>query len=115
MRPMEIRRSFSGPMALAGFCFPVSAQKAAKVKWMANRRFYMANISGYQRIVTHVYMRSMYGKRYYMMDVITGTLYRRKDGQCATSDYLKLISLSKQDGLTQKLLKMRVSLTGGEE
>jgi len=115
MKPLEIRRAFSGPMAMANFCFPLGANKPAKIKWLAGRNFYLGDVSGNKRILTHVYLLSMYGKRFFLMDVITGTLYRREDGKCATSDQLRLNSFVKQNDLSKKLLKMKVSFIDGGE
>jgi hypothetical protein len=114
MKPLEIQRSFSGPMASVNFCFPLGAKKPARVKWLAGRSLYLGDVSGNKRILAHVYIPTINGKRFFLIDAITGTLYRRKDGKCATSDTLKLIGLSKVDGLNKKLLNMRASNISGD-
>ena len=115
MKPLKIHRSFSGPMATANFCFPLAAKKPAKVKWLTGKRLYLGDISGNKRILTHVYILTMQGRKFFLMDVITGTLYRREDGRCATSDQLRLNSFVKQNDLTKKLLKMKISFIDGGE
>ena len=114
-RPTEIWRSDSGPMARATMCFPLTAQRSAKQKWIANKSLYIGNINGYSRILAHVYWRTMHGKRCFLMDAITGTLYRKSDGQCYTSDTLKILSITKDKDISKKLLKMRISQYGGDE
>ena len=115
MKPSEIHKAFSGPMASASFCFPLAAKKPTKVKWLTGRKLYLGDVSGNKRILTHVYIHTMQGKRFFLMDAITGTLYRREDGKCATSDQLRLNSFVKQNDLTKKLLKMKVSFIDGGE
>lgn len=115
MKPLEIRRAFSGPMAMANFCFPLGAKKVTKVKWLDRRNLYLGDVSGNKRILAHVYLLTMEGKKFFLMDAITGTLYRREDGRCATSDQLRLNSFVKRSDLTKKLLKMKVSFVDGDE
>lgn len=113
-RPTEIWRSDSGPMAKATICFPISGKSDAKKKWIAKNSLYLANVSGYERIVAHVYWKTMYGKRYFLMDAVTGTLYRKSDGRCVTSDTLQLLGLTKNKDLGKRLLKIRTSIYGDE-
>jgi len=116
MKPIRIERSFTGPMAAFNYCFPINARKDAKNKWLDNRILYLGNISGYKRILTHVYLKTMQGKKFFLMDAITGTLYRRNDGRCLTSDNLCLISFTKEHGLNKRLLNMKVvDYVGGLE
>jgi len=114
MKPFEIARSFSGPMAKAELCYPLGAKKPIKVKWLNKKSLYLGDISGNKRILTHVYITTLHGKRFFLMDVITGTLYRRQDGRCLTSDQLRLISFVKQNDLTRRLLKMKTSFVDGD-
>jgi hypothetical protein len=115
MKPLEIRRAFSGPMAMANFCFPLGAKRATKVKWLNKRSLYLGDVSGNKRILAHVYIPTMQGKRFFLMDAVTGTLYRRGDGRCLTSDQLRLNAFVKRSDLTKKLLKMKVSFVDGDE
>ena len=116
MRPNQISKSDSGPMAKVGECFPLGAKKPAKQKWVFKKRLYLGSVNGHQRIMAHVYWKTMSGKRFFLMDVITGTLYRKSDGRCITSDTLKLISLKKEKDLAKKLLNLKVNVIveGGE-
>jgi hypothetical protein len=115
MKPIRIERSFSGPMAAFNYCFPLNARRDAKNKWLTKRTLYLGNVSGYKRILTHVYIKTLDGRKYFLMDAITGTLYRREDGRCLTSDVLKLVNFSRERDLNKKLLNMKVADIGGLE
>ena len=109
IKAYEINKSESGPMARASQCFPLGAKRPAKQKWIAKNNLYLGNINGHQRIMAHVFWRTMRGKRFFLMDAVTGTLYRRSDGKCVTSDVLQLLGFKKEKNLTKKLMKIKES------
>ena len=115
MKPLEIRRAFSGPMAMANFCFPLGAKRSTKIKWLQKKNLYLGDVNGNKRILNHVYIPTMQGKKFFMMDAVTGTLYRREDGRCLTSDQLRLNAFVKRNDLDKKLLKMKVNFIEGGE
>ncbi len=49
-------------------------------------------------------------KTKFLMDAITGSLY--KDGNCMTSDHLKLLSIADEQGLEEELLAARSKALG---
>lgn len=103
-----IRKSLHANSAQASNCFPTSGnKKAAKKKWAEDKDLYLGNISGVERVLVGVYFLTDHERRKLMMDAVTGTLFRIKDGRCYSSDQLHMHSYKKVDGLIERLLKVK--------
>lgn len=112
----QIRKSMDGMVASSSSCFPIGPKNSSKKNWVKDKDLYLGYIGGIERIVTPVYIANDVNKTRYLMDAITGTLYRPRDGKCMTSDKLILKKYEKVDGLDKRLMKVKSEqLTGGEE
>lgn len=107
MKTTRIRKSMEGMVALSNSCFPVGPKSSTKRAWIADKELYLADISGIERVVTPVHIATDEHKTTFLMDAITGTLYRPKDGRCKTSDKLVLRNYEKADNLDQRLMKTK--------
>lgn len=107
LKKTRIRKSMEGMVALSNSCFPVGPKSSTKRAWIADKELYLADISGIERVVTPVYIATDEHKTTFLMDAITGTLYRPKDGRCLTSDKLVLKKYEKVDNLDSRLMKTK--------
>ena len=107
LKKTRIRKSMEGMVALSNSCFPVGPKSSTKRAWIADKELYLADISGIERVVTPVYIATDEHKNTFLMDAITGTLYRPKDGRCLTSDKLVLKKYEKVDNLDSRLMKTK--------
>lgn len=114
MRTSAIRKSMDGMSAATNSCFPATAKRDQKIKWLADKEFYEANVSGAKRILTPVHLATDMNRRAFYMDCVTGTLYRPKDGGCMSSDTLKILGLAKTDDAKSFLMKIKVHQVGEE-
>jgi hypothetical protein len=96
-----------GMVALSNSCFPVGPKSSTKRAWIADKELYLADISGIERVVTPAHIATDEHKTTFLMDAITGTLYRPKDGRCMTSDKLVLKKYEKANNLDQRLMKTK--------
>ena len=46
-------------------------------------------------------------KKPLLMDAVTGSLYRPKDGKCYTSDTLHMKKFTKEEGLAERLINIK--------
>lgn len=116
MNPTPIRKSIDGFSALTSSCFPVGPKNSSKREWIKGKDLYLANISGNRRVVAAVYIATDMHKTPFLMDCVTGTLYRPKDGKCYTSDHLEIIDFAKVEGMDKILMKVKSEqFTGGDE
>ena len=91
----DILLSDEGNCATSSECWPPTAQKAAKLKWLDGRNLYVSdkNRVFFKRGITYC-------------DAITGTLYR--DGRCLSSDTLELGNVKRdQKGATEILMAIK--------
>jgi hypothetical protein len=107
LKKTRIRKSMEGMVALSNSCFPVGPKSSTKRAWIADKELYLADISGIERVVTPVYIATDEHKTTFLMDAITGTLYRPKNGRCLTSDKLVLKKYEKADNLDSRLMKTK--------
>jgi len=114
LKTTSIRKSMEGMVALTSSCFPIGPKSSTKRNWIMDKDLYLGHISGIERIVTPVYIEIDMNKTAYLMDAITGTLYRPRDGKCMTSDRLILKKYEKVEGLDKRLMKVK-SEVGGDE
>lgn len=115
-KPTPIRKSIDGFSALTSSCFPVGPKNSSKREWIKGKDLYLANISGNKRVIASVYFVNDMYKNTYLMDCITGTLYRPKDGKCYTSDQLEILDYVKVDGMDKILMKVKSEqFTVGDE
>jgi hypothetical protein len=116
LKPVGVRKSISDLCAATYSCFPIGPKLSSKKTWLKDKDLYLADISGIERIVTPVYIATDEHKTTLLMDAITGTLYRPRDGKCMTSDKLVLIKYEKADDLDKRLMKVRSEqFLGGDE
>jgi hypothetical protein len=107
LKRTPIRKSMDGMVAMTNSCFPVGPKSSTKKAWIADRELYLGHIGDIERIVTPVYISTDMHKITYLMDAITGTLYRQKDGKCMTSDRLVLNKYEKAEDLDKRLMKTK--------
>ncbi len=94
----------------ANSVFPSWQVKRLKVNWINKHQLLRGITNEGDIVVTPVYIATDYRKTPYLMDAITGTLY--KDGKCKTSDYLKLLNVVEQSGLDKELMNKRQKALG---
>jgi len=100
-----IRKALSTYCAQAGSCFPTGGvKKAIKKKWVEDKDLYLGDISGTERVLVAVHFLTDYDKTPLLMDAVTGTLYRPRDGNCYSSDNLRMKKFTKAEGLAERLL-----------
>lgn len=103
-----IRKSIDGVCAIATNCFPASNnKKAVKKAWIEGKDLYLGDVSGVERIMVAVHFVTDHHKTPIMMDAVTGTLYRIKDGRCYSSDALRLKKFTKAEGLAERLIQIK--------
>lgn len=107
MKTTRISKSFYGMFAASNSCFPTTAKSSQKLKWVTEKDLYKADITGVDRIVTPVYIDTDMYKKTYMMDCVTGSLYKLNDGNCLSSERLKMLSFIKSDELKKTLVKVK--------
>lgn len=112
MKLIQVRLSHEGFCALAFHTFPVVGKN--KKAWCLNKDLYLANISGVERVVVKVALAIDVHQKPYMMDAVTGTLYRVKNGTCCTSDKLFMSSFKKEDGVEKRLYKIKAEIGGDD-
>jgi hypothetical protein len=103
-----IRKSMDGSCALATSCFPASNNKrAVKKAWIEGKDLYLGNISGIDRVLVAVHYVTDHMKTPMMMDAVTGSLFKIKDGRCKTSDSLRMKNFTKAEGLAERLIAVK--------
>lgn len=91
--------------------FPSWQVKRLKVDWIKKHQLLKGITNEGEIVVTPVVIATDYRKTQYLMDAITGSLY--KAGRCKTSDHLKLYQVVEQDGLGQELINKKQKALGG--
>lgn len=94
----------------ASSVFPSWQVKRLKVNWINKHQLLRGITNEGEIVVTPVVIGTDYRKTQYLMDAITGTLY--KDGKCKTSDHLKLLNVVEQSGLDKELMNKRQKALG---
>ena len=102
-------------MAKANDCFPIGPKASSKKQWLEDKELYLGDISGIERILTPVIIDTDMNKNVYLMDAVTGTLYKPRGGKCLTSDKLHLKRFAKPDNLADRLMNVRGEELGGAE
>ena len=116
LKTTSIRKSMDGMSAMTSSCFPIGPKSSTKRDWIKDKDLYLGHISGIERIVTPVYIATDMKKTAYLMDAVTGTLYRPRDGKCMTSDRLVLNKYETIEGLDKRLMKVKSEqFAGGDE
>jgi len=109
----RIRVSTDGLCAQATFCFPSWAGKDLRKKWLTDRILLRGVLNEGEIIITPVQIATDPNNKRFMMDSVTGSLYR-DDGSCCTSDNLKLIAIRAENDLDKILLSMKaIKALGG--
>jgi hypothetical protein len=107
----KIKKAMNYMCADATSCFPSWQIKRLKVDWLKDRTLYRGVTNEGNIVVTPVVIATDYHETEYLMDSVTGTLYR--DGKCKTSDYLKLLDFYEEKDLDKELLHIRSKALGG--
>lgn len=107
LKTTPIRKSINGMTAMTNSCFPIGPKNSSKRTWIADKELYLGDISGIERVLVPVYIATDMHKTTYLMDAITGTLYRQKDKKCMSSDQLILKKYEKVDGLNKRLMEVK--------
>lgn len=107
LKTTRIRKSMDGMVAMTNSCFPVGPKSSTKKAWIVDKELYLGHIGNIERVVTPVHISTDVHKTTYLMDAITGTLYRPKDGKCMTSDRLVLKKYEKAEDLDKRLMKTK--------
>jgi hypothetical protein len=115
MNPTYISKSLDGMMAKANDCFPIGPRASSKRQWLEDKELYLGDIGGIERILTPVIIDTDMNKNVYLMDAVTGTLYKPRGGKCLTSDKLHLKRFAKPDNLADRLMNVRGEELGGAE
>ena len=115
LKTTSIGKSMEGMVAMTSSCFPIGPKSSTKKDWIKDKELYLGNISGIERIVTPVYIATDVNKTAFLMDAVTGTLYRPKDGRCMTSDRLVLKKYEKAEGLDKRLMKVKSEQFAGDD
>ena len=103
-----IRKSINYYCAQVGSCFPTSGnKKAPKRKWTEDKELYLGNINGTERVLVAVHILTDEHKKPLLMDAVTGSLYRPKDGRCFSSDMLHMKKFTKEEGLAERLINIK--------
>ena len=103
-----IRKSVNYYCAQVGSCFPTSGnKKAPKRKWTEGKDLYLGNINGTERVLVAVHILTDEHKKPLLMDAVTGSLYRPKDGRCFSSDMLHMKKFTKEEGLAERLINIK--------
>ena len=92
--------------------FPAWQVKKLKMSWLKDRLLYRGVTNEGDIVVTPVVLSTDMNETKYLMDCITGSLY--KDGKCKTSDHLKLMDVIEEDNLQKELLTVRTKALGGQ-
>ena len=106
MNPTYISKSMDGMMAKSNDCFPIGPKASSKRTWLEDKDLYLGDVSGIERILTPVILDTDMHKKIYLMDAITGTLYRVQGGKCMSSDQLHLKRFKQDAILANKLMKV---------
>lgn len=107
----EIKKAMNYMCADSSSVFPSWQVKRLKVDWIKKHTLLRGITNEGEIVVTPVAIATDYRKTPYLMDAITGSLY--KDGKCKTSDHLKLLNVVEQAGLDAELMNKRQKALGG--
>jgi len=106
----RIKKAMYYMCADASSCFPTWQTKKLKTTWLKDRLLYKGITNEGDIVVTPVTIATDMNETKYMMDCITGSLY--KDGKCKTSDHLYLMDVVETDGLYIQLMESRSKALG---
>jgi hypothetical protein len=83
---------------------------ARRKEWIRNHQLYAGMTTMGERIMTPVYIGTDPGKKTFLMDVVTGSLYDMGTKRCLSSGRLMLGKVTKKDGLGDQLMKIKGDL-----
>jgi len=115
MNPTYISKWIDGMMAKSYECFPIGPKASSKQAWLEDKDLYFGDISGMERILTPVILDTDMHKKIYLMDAITGTLYKIQGGKCMSSDQLHLKRFRQNNNLANILMKVKGEQLSGVE
>ena len=107
----QIKKAMNYLCADASSVFPAWQVKRLKVRWIKDHKLLRGITNEGNIVVTPCVISTDMYKTKFLMDAITGSLY--KDGRCMTSDHLKLLSVVDEPGLDKELLAAKSKALGG--
>jgi hypothetical protein len=107
----KIKKAMNYMCADASSVFPSWQIKKLKLAWLKDRLLYKGITNEGDIVVTPIVIATDINEIKYMMDCVTGSLY--KDGRCKTSDHLKLLDVIESDGLAKQLIELKTKALGG--
>jgi hypothetical protein len=114
MNPTHISKSMDGMMAKSHNCFPIGPKASSKQAWLEDKDLYLGDVSGMERILTPVILDTDMHQKIYLMDAITGTLYKIQGGKCMSSDQLHLKRFKQDNNLANRLMKVKGDQLSGD-
>ena len=106
----KIKKAMNYLCADSSSCFPAWQVKRLKVDWLKNHSLLRGITNEGEIVLTPVVIATDYYQTHYLMDAITGTLY--KNGKCMTSDHLELLSVAEEKNLDKELLLIKNKALG---
>ncbi len=103
----KLRVSIDGPWAQTISCFPLVSPKKSRAEFCKKLDLYVADTPMGERVVALHTWTTIRGERQVYMDVVTGTLYRKEDGKCLSSDYLFVRDIRRSDSSVKDLINNR--------
>lgn len=107
----KIKKSYEAFCADASSVFPTWQVRRLKKEWLKNAILFRGVTNIGDRVVTPCVISTDYHQVSYLMDCVTGTLY--KDGKCKTSDRIRLLDVKEEAGLADELMQLRTKALGG--
>lgn len=99
-----------------GFCadassvFPSWQKKDLKKQWLKNTKLLRGITNEGAIVLTPVVVGTDHDRTNYLMDAITGTLY--KNNKCKTSDHLVLLDIKDEPNLDVELMLKKMKALG---
>lgn len=88
-------------------CFIPQGNTARRKEWIRNHDLYAVMTTMGERVMTPVYIGTDPGKKTFMMDAVTGSLYDMDSKKCLSSGRLRMGAITKRDGLGKILMKIK--------
>ena len=112
MKTTEVQAAIGALCAITTACFPTGHPKATRLKWLSTKEVYIGFTTEGDRIMVPITFTTDEYRRPFLMDAVTGTVYRIEDGKCMTSDTLRLISHRKDKDQGKRLFNLKATVKG---
>lgn len=80
---------------------------ARRKEWIRTHELFAGMTNMGERVMTPVYIGTDPKKKVFMMDAVTGSLYDMDTKRCLSSGRLMLGTITKKDGLGNRLMKLK--------